>query len=468
MKVAVIGGGLSGLTAARRLRQAGADVVVLEGREQIGGVLRRGTLTGLDLPLDLGAEAMLVRRPEARDLAVDVGLGDDLEVPAVTRASVYSRGALHPLPSGQVMGVPGDADALAGLLTPAETERLRAGLAAPGAATEADVSVGDWLSSRLGPAVVDRVVEPLLGGVYAGRVSRLSLQATVPALWPVARTGEPIGPAVRRISAAAAGGPVFTGLRGGVARLVERLAELLVDDGVELRRGALATRLRRRSTGWTVEVGTHEAGPTRLGLDVDAVLLAVPAPAAAKLLASVPETSSAAAILGQIEVASMALITLALPGGTLPSTEDDPRSGVLVPAVERRLVKAMTFTSTKWGWAAGHGADLLRLSVGRAGETAHLHRPDEHLVAAAVRDAEEILGRELPVAAQRVTRWGGGLPQYDVGHLDAMARARAELAGVPGLQACGAVWDGVGIPACVATATAAAARLLDDWDGLVE
>ncbi len=460
--VVVVGGGLSGLTAAWRLHRAGLPVTLLEGSARLGGVVRRGPV-GADGPVvDLGAESLLARRPEAVDLATELGLADRLQPPATSRAAIYSRGRLHPMPGGHVMGVPGDADALAGLLEPAELERLRAGLERPGEPVTGDVSVAHWLSDRLGPGVVDRLVEPLLGGVYAGRVERLGVQAALPALWPVALSGEPIGPAVRRLTAAAragAGGPVFLGLRGGVATLVEALAAALSRDGVSLRTYSPVTALCAPTipgADWLLGVGPAHR---QSYLPASAVLLALPAAASARLLGQVAETATAAAFLADTQLASMALVAATLPAGTLASCSPEAElSGVLVPAVEGRLVKAMTFTSQKWAWAGG-GPDILRLSVGRAGESTVLHRSDADLAGEALVDAGALLDRDLAPLASRVVRWGGGLPQYDVAHLDRMQAARAELDRVTGLEVCGSVWNGVGIPACVATATAAAARL---------
>ena len=191
----------------------------------------------------------------------------------------------------------------------------------------------------------------------------------------------------------------------------------------------------------------------------DGVVLAVPAPAAARLLA--PLLPAAAARLGEVRVASLALVTAVLPAGTLDAVAPG-LSGVLVPAVEGRLVKAMTFSSRKWDWVreAAGGRDVLRLSVGRAGEEPTLQRGDPDLLAAALGDAADLLGVPLEPVAALVTRWGGGLPQYDVGHLDLVADVRAQVATLRRVALAGSVWDGVGVPACVATASAAATRLL--------
>lgn len=451
--MAVVGGGVSGLVAALRLATSGARVVVLEQTARLGGVLRRGEVGGV--VVDLGAESLLARRPEAVALVREVGLGDDLVHPATARAAVWSRGTLHPMPAGTLMGVPSDPDSLTGLLTAAEVARVRA--EAP-VRHGADVDVATAVGGRLGAAVVERLVDPLLGGVYAGRAEALSLRATVPALWPAVRDGRPLVDAARAAAdaGAAVSGPVFAGVRGGVGRLPEALADAVRRAGGEIRLGACVQELRRRGTGWSLHLGPAGRGEE---LRVDAVVLAVPAPAAARLLAGPAPT--AADRLRAVRVASLALVTAVLPAGTLDAAGEG-LSGVLVPAVEGRLAKAMTFASRKWDWVreAADGRDVLRVSVGRAGEVVPLQRPDDDLAAAALADAADLVGVALVPEAVRVTRWGGGLPQYDVGHLDLVAAVRADLGGAPGLAVAGSVWGGVGVPACVATAEAAAAGLL--------
>jgi oxygen-dependent protoporphyrinogen oxidase len=310
--------------------------------------------------------------------------------------------------------------------------------------------------------VVDRLVEPLLGGVYAGHADRLSLRATVPALWPVAASGESVvhAAAQRAGGGTAAGGPVFAGVRGGVARLAEALTRHLVDAGADVRTRACVQRLAPRPAGgWRLLAGPR---PAPVELDVDAVVLALPAGRAARLLADV--TPEASAELAAVRTASMALVTALLPPGAFDGLAETELSGVLVPPVEGRLVKAMTFSSAKWAWVreAAGGAEVLRLSVGRDGEEQVLQRSDDDLAAAALADAATVLGRPLDAGARLVTRWGGALPQYDVGHAERVARARAAVAERAGLVLAGSAYDGMGVPACVATATAAAAEVLAD------
>ena len=464
--VVVVGAGVSGLAAAWRLARTPRPprVLLLEQAPRTGGVLRRETFTveGHGVQLDVGAEALLARRPEAVDLLRELGLGDDVEHPVTSRAAIWSRGVLHPMPAATVMGVPGDPEALRGLLTDDEVDVVAAQGHRPTTPVVDDVDVASWVSARVGSAVVDRVVEPLLGGVYAGHASRLSLRATVPALWPVARDGDGLLEAVRaqaqghRIAAGATEVPVFAGLRGGVARLAETLHQRLLEHGVAVRTDACVQQLERTSDRWVLTLGPAGRGET---IDAGAIVLAVPALRAARLLAE--HSVGAATDLAGVTTSSMAVCTVVTDDGALDGLE---LSGVLVPPVEGRLVKAVTFSSRKWAWVAeaAGGRDVLRMSVGRAGEEETLQRSDDDLLAAAVRDVEGMLDRRLPVRASAVTRWGGALPQYEVGHVQRIERVRAEVAALPGLALTGATYDGVGVPACIASAHAAAAEVLAD------
>lgn len=456
----VVGGGISGLAAAWFLRRdapAGTRVTLLEGSGRIGGALRVRDLAGV--PVDEGAESLLTRRPEATALAAAVGI--DLEDAATTSASVWTRGGLHPLPAGTVMGVPTDLRSLAasGLLTGRELARVPVDSWLPRLRLGEDVAVGRLVTARLGRAVLDRLVEPLLGGVYAGRAADLSAQATLPQLWSHVRRHRSLLAAARasRASAPQDGGAVFAAPRGGVGRLPAAVAAA---SGAQLRTDAMVRELSRTPSGWALTVG-----PTRAPeqVEAEAVVLAVPPAPAARLLQR--EVPAAAADLAKVRTASMAVVGLAFPGTAVPGGA--PGSGFLVPPVDGRTVKAVTLSSAKWGWYAGAAPGLLvlRASVGRVGEEVTLQREDAEIVDLVLADLTDSLGITDPPLDARVTRWGGALPQYAVGHVARVQRVRAAVARVPGLAVCGATYDGVGVPACIATAEAAVGEVLRQWRG---
>ena len=452
----MVGGGISGLVAAWRLTQrlgAEAEVVLLEASDRLGGKLRVGELA--DITVDLGAESVLARRPEAVALFGELGLDEDVVHPRAASASVLSRGALHPLPPGTVMGVPVDRSrlsTLAGILDAEEVSRAGHARAGEAQRLTEDVDVASWVSSRVGRAVVDRLVEPLLGGVYAGNADRLSLQATIPALWQRARAGRPL---LETPSATATTqGPVFAGLRGGVGRLPLVLAQKLRDAGAEVRTGVTVRGLRKTERGWRLETGPA-SGPEFI--EADGVILAVPAAPAARLLAA--EVPAASRELTRVETASVAVVAAAVPRDQLAGLTG---TGLLIPPVERRSIKAATFSSNKWQWVSDETFKehlIVRLSLGRAREEVVLQRDDAELTTLAVTELGDVIGRDLRPVATRVVRWGGALPQYEVGHLDRVHRIREAVTGTPGLAVCGAVFDGVGIPACIAAAGRAVADL---------
>ncbi|WP_239090813.1 protoporphyrinogen oxidase [Asanoa iriomotensis] len=454
--VAIIGGGIAGLAAALRINDQapGTRVTVFEQGPVLGGKLRTGELAGS--PVELGAEAFLVRDTATGEdspavlLARRVGLGDDLVNPAVGAAALAVGGKLVPMPRGTLTGVPGDLGALAGVAT-VDDRDLDAGH--PLLAEGEDVAVGALVRRRLGDQVVDRLVDPMLGGVYAGRADRLSLAATMPALARQARTEGTLTGAVKAAQAAfprVPGGAVFATVRGGVSRLVDATAAA---SNAEIRIAATVREIARTPDGWRLTVGATR-DPEHV--DVDAVVLAVPARPAARLLAAVD--AAAATGVGALDYASVALITLALPRPELPEL-----SGFLVPAENGTAVKAATFFSTKWAHQRrSDGVALVRASVGRYGDEHVLQRDDAELAGIVHRELSNLVDHSLPKPVEtRVQRWGGALPQYAPGHLGRVAAARAALrSGAPTVALAGAAYDGVGIPICVRSGESAADAVL--------
>ncbi|MEU5659684.1 protoporphyrinogen oxidase [Streptomyces sp. NPDC047737] len=457
----VIGGGIAGLAAAHRLLASGLRVTVLEATERLGGKLMTGEIAGTQV--DLGAESMLARRPEAVGLATAVGLGERLQPPATATASVWTRDALRPMPKGHVMGVPGDPAALSGVLSPEGLARIAEERDLTPTAVGDDVAVGAYVADRLGREVVDRLVEPLLGGVYAGDAYRISMRAAVPQLFEAVKEGGPLLDGVLRIQERAAArqqtGPVFQGIEGGIGTLPGAVADAVRAGGAEILTETPVLGLTRSARGWDVRTDSRV-------IAADAVVLATPAWSASTLLAA--ECPAASVELAAVEYASMALVTMAFRRSDLAGTGAlQGRSGFLVPPVDGRTIKAATFSTNKWRWVADSAPDLflLRTSVGRYGEEEHLHREDDELVDVSLGDLAAATGLTARPVDTEVTRWIGGLPQYPVGHLGRVARIRDEVAKLPGLRVCGAVYDGVGIPACVASAHRAADEIAADLEG---
>jgi oxygen-dependent protoporphyrinogen oxidase len=455
--VVIVGGGIAGLAAAFFLRNEPVRVTVLEGSPKLGGKLSASPVAGVSM--DEGAEALLARRPEGIELITASSAGD--LVPAGTTSSaIWTRGAMRALPRRQFMGVPADIDELAaaGVVSATGVARARR---EERVERNGDISVTDYVGGALGAEVVDRLVDPLLGGVYAGRSEDLSFSATLaplaaaarehPVLTQAAAALIPSRPADPDVKPA----PVFVTLTTGLGSLPEAVAKA---SGAQVRTSAVVRELARTPDGWRLTIGSA-ADPEYLA--ADAVIIACPAAPAARLLAA--PAPAAAQALAEIPYASMAIITLAYRAVDWPATQ---RSGYLVPAVDGRAVKAVTFSTVKWphlataAEGAGSGVHIVRCSVGRSGEVALLQRDDQDLVALAAAELGEATGISGRPVESRVTRWGGGLPQYNVGHLDRVARIRAAVAAAPGLAVAGAAYEGVGIPACISTARQAVGQVL--------
>jgi len=458
-RVVVVGGGVTGLAAARRLAMAGAAVTVLEQSPRWGGKLDTTLLAGVGL--DTGAESVLARRPEAVDLIAELGLQTAQVHPTTAKPQLLVDGRLVAMPPS-LQGVPVDVAALADLLSPAalayaadEPERKAPSL--PG-----DVSIGSYVDARFGPEVTDRLLEPLLGGVYAGRSRDLSFAAVAPDLFLRARAGGSLLAHARASLKPSARTPVFAGLVGGVSRLVRALLLDLADRGVDLRVGTAVRGLERDPDGsWRLLCGSAAAAEV---VEADAVLLAVPAGAAGRLTGHLLPSAAAYAA---IPYASVAVVTLVLRG-----LRTD-RSGLLVPPGQLPTIKALTYSSVKWDWvreqaerAWGPDVAVVRASVGRIGEAALLQLEDEALVRRTFAEARVLPGwADVELLDSRLTRWGGALPQYQVGHRELVAALRDDLARVPGLALAGAALDGVGIAACLGSAATAATKIITDLGG---
>ncbi|ULE32897.1 protoporphyrinogen oxidase [Mycobacterium sp. IDR2000157661] len=442
----VVGGGISGLVAAYRLRVAAgpdASITLFDPADRLGGVLRTERIGGQ--PMDVGAEAFVARRPEVPALLAELGLADRQVGTTGARPLIYSQAALHPLPAGTLQGLPAQPTALAGLVDDATIARIRDEPRRPFSwRPGADPSVAELVGDRFGPQVVARSVEPLLMGVYSGSAATIGVRSAIPTLTVVLDRGaRNLTEAVREALATAAPpstGSVFGAVEGGYSVLVD---ELVRRAGVRWLQVAVE-RVDRGATGWQLvdDEGTrHHA---------DAVVLAVPAPRLARLVADIAPRTAAAA--RRIPVASTALVALALPGGTpLPQ-----QSGVLVAGGERLRAKAITLTTRKWGRRGN--VELVRLSFGRFGDDLASSAGDEDLLEWSAQDLDTLFGVSTEPVDCRVQRWIDAMPQYGPAHAELVTDLRAGLP--PTIAVAGGYLDGIGVPACVSAATRAAASLV--------
>ncbi|MGH9086619.1 MAG: protoporphyrinogen oxidase [Acidimicrobiales bacterium] len=495
--IAVVGGGIAGLAAAWELT-GGADgpeqespaVVLVEAAERLGGKLRSEPFAGT--VVDVGPDGFLGRRPEAEQLCREVGLGDRLTPIGAAGATVWVGGRARPLPGSLAMGVPTRflPTARSGILGPAGTARLLFDVVAPRPDRRGplgDRAVGPLVARKLGRRVVTRLVDPLVGGIYAGAVDDASAAAVYPLLLAAAQRRGSFLRALRRSSddrpsddrASTSGptaSPAFWAVDGGLGLLAVRLAAALSARGVEIRTGCPVERLEPPGTSadrWTVHTAT---GPVA----VDGVVLATPAGPAAALLD--PHDAEAANLLRAIEYAAVGVVTLELAPGAVP--DELPGTGMLFPpdtrlpdsaadalggpADGRLLVTACTFLSRKWPHLAGPDHVLVRASVGRFGDRRFAELADDALVARVSAELGALLGTGgagRPTDAQ-VTRWDEALPQYRVHHLLRVAGIEAALERLPAITVTGAAYRGVGIPACIAGGRAAARLLRRRLEGV--
>ncbi|WP_326590584.1 protoporphyrinogen oxidase [Streptomyces sp. NBC_01294] len=462
--VVIVGGGIAGLSAAFHLRNEPVRVTLLEGSSRIGGKLSVSEVAGV--AVDEGAESLYANRRKTTGLIKEAGLGDRIMSAGVTASAIWTRDEIRQQPDRQFMGVPCDLDDLArsGVLSAAGLDRARQDLALPSFDRDGDVSVASYVGGRLGQEVVDRLVDPFLAGVFSGRAEDLSFEATLTPLAMAARSHVSLADAAGSLTPQLAEGekppPVSVAtLEGGFGSLPPALVRdvLAAAPDASLRTGAAVRELARTADGWRLTLGPV-TDPEYI--EADAVIVAVPAGPASRLLAGVPGTGAAVSALAEVPYASVATVTLAYPRAAFPGgLAGRGYAAYRVPAVEGKLVKEVTFTTVKWPHLAGE-VEIVRCALGRFGEEHLLQRDDADLVAVAAAELAAATGVTGGPVATRVSRWDDALPQYTVGHLDRVKRIRESVATQPGLAVCGALYDGVGVGVCMTTARKAADQVL--------
>lgn len=465
--VVVVGGGISGLAAAWEL-SGGADgphdatprVELIESGERLGGSL--ATTTFADRTVDLGPDGFLARRPEATALVGELGWADRLEPIGASGASLWLRGALHEIPSGLALGVPTSYDAVAamrGLSWRARVAARRDQFLPRRLEVGEDASIGAIVRRKLGAELAYQFVEPMVGGIQAGRIDDLSAKSIFPSLLEAARRGGSLMKAMRPAAPAGSPGPgatpLFYSLLDGMGSLPVELARQLVQRGVVIRRSTSVTALRR------VE-GTHrfEVDTDTTTTPANVVVVATPAGVAARLTGSFDPDLAA---LGTIPSAGAAMVTLVFSRAALRLPEHG--TGVLVPlatpwrAGGSMLVTALTFLDRKWAHLHRDEDVILRAHVGRIDDRRFEEFDDDALVARVVEEVRLILASTGDPLATMVQRWPEGLPQYYVGH-DRLVGAAKAAASRAGIELAGSTYDGVGIPASIGSGRRAGASAL--------
>lgn len=442
-RAVVVGGGAAGVAAARRLVAAGMPVTLMEAGERLGGSVRTVQFAGTRV--DVGAEALHTGAPDPLKLVAELGLEDQLVTSGTGPTWIFAGDRLRPLPAGVGPAGPTRLRPLlrARLLTPVGMLRAALEPVVPAGPGGRDRAVGEVLAGRFGREVVDRIVDPLLGGLHAGDVRRLSLEAATPQLAALLSRHRSVLLAARARPMSAPHG--FVTLRGGLERLFAAARDDFVGD-VWSSTTALCV-VESPGPGGRYRVET-DAGD----LPADVVILAVPPRPAARLLARLaPETSP---VLGQLRSASVSVVLFAYPGETaeLPALRG---TGILMPSSSPRLLKAATFLTTKWPHLSSPHV-LVRASTGRAGDLRAERLDDDALVTRLVDDLHDLVGLPIEPLEHRVIRWPHAMPQLEVGHRERLSTLRAALARHPGVAVAGSAYDGVGLASAVRSGVSAA------------
>lgn len=488
--VAVIGGGISGLSAAYYVRKYAREngmsvsVTLIEQSARFGGKI--STLHKDGCIVEQGPDSFLARKVAAFELAKDLGLQDLLTGtnPAAKRNFILHRGRLHPMPPGLMLGIPTRVWPMVktGLLSPAGKARAALDLLLPAARNLEDESLGGFIRRRLGREVLEHLTEPLLAGIYAGDTERLSLRATFPQFMEMERNHRSLilgllaGKKQNRKPSKTAGsaraseaGSMFLTLRTGLNGLVEALVASLEDE--RLIRGNGVSSLALIGQGHRPELDTASGSASgtpcyELSLDsgerltADAVILAAPAFAAARLLDGLADV----AYLEQIPYVSVANATFAFRADDIPSELGG--SGFLIPRGEGRKMTACTWSSSKWLHTAPRGVVLLRTFLGRLGDEQWTDQPDEALKEELTGELRALMGIAAKPLFCEIIRLPQSMPQYPVGHVERLAAMRAKLeTSLPNVELCGSAYEGVGVPDCIRQGKQTAEKVLHQLFG---
>jgi oxygen-dependent protoporphyrinogen oxidase len=457
--VVVVGGGISGLVTAyflNRQEPESVRVTVVESGDEVGGKI--STLSVGGFPIDAGPDAILARSPRVVELITDLGLLEDVSRPASRRAYVWTRGQLRPLPPMSLFGVPETPLPLlrSRVLSPWGALRAGADFVLPRRRLPSDPTISELLRPRFGKEVFDQLIDPLLGGVHAGRADRLSARSAVPEVYLAARSNRSTYLAMRNRETPASRGLGMISLRGGLQRLVDALVEAM--PRVRMATGDPAVRLDRDGHSWRLHTASGRA------VEADSVVLATPARATAELLDGLSPTAADA--LRGIPYIGVATVMMTYPRSVIGRPLDG--TGFLVPPADGRLIVGATWSTAKWEHLRDEGTAVIRCAVGRHGDTRWESMSDEDLVRAVHDELSETMHLGCPPREAVVRRWPDSMPQYTVGHEHRLVTVARELQDLPGLHVTGAAYRGVGISGCVIQGAGVADAVISQWDGMAE
>jgi len=437
VKVAVIGGGVTGLCAAYQLHKAGVEYRLFEQQTRFGGKIKSSPVG--ERIVDAGADSFLARSKATVELCEELGLGDELVTPAAKEPPyIFRDGELHKYPKGTYLGFPLDISELKKSNVVSEDavnlleENLNSGII-----DKYKGSVGDLCRSVVGDEITNYLIDPLIGGINASSVNNLCLKSATPTFYEATQSSMFIEALHNIKNRNASDSPVFYGLRNGTYSLIEQLVDVL-------------------SKNWIETGSKFDNADTK---QFDGYIYCTPASKTSEMLQSIdPELSKE---LSTIEYASVAQVTLEFDQTDLGQLPDSP--GIIFPQVEKKKISACTLFSSKWDHYKSPGKALIRLTTGKYGNDIHTKQTDDkeltELLLSEIQDVIEVKAEPLHT---RVQRWPNALPQYLVGHASRRARLKEaiKLVEIP-TRLAGASYDGIGIPACVESGQNAANEIIE-------
>jgi protoporphyrinogen/coproporphyrinogen III oxidase len=445
--VVVVGGGITGLVAARTLARTGVPVILLEASDRLGGKILTSRYKGA--ALEAGPDWFLTRTKTMIDLCRELGLAGDLVEPNVAGALIWSHGKLHRTPAEFVRGVPTSARGVlkCELLSLPGRLRALADVVLPGPLEGRDISIGALIRRRFGPELLSSVVDPILAASRSGAADSMSLAAAAPEIDAAARSSRSVIRGLRQAESDPGNEPAFLGLTGGMDSLVTALQVELRDADVRLKSPVRA--IEATGDGFHVVTGSD-------AVDAQGVIVALPPPIAAPTVESLDAKLTKE--LAAIRYTSGVVVSFVYPPGSIASIAN--ASGVLIPSSSQLLLTACAWYSAKWANARPtNGSIVIRCFAGRSPDDPVLEMSDEDIAQRLESDVATILGIKATPQHSVVTRWDNALPLYEVGHLERVDRIEKLEAAHPGLALAGAGYRGSGLPDCVVSAKSAAEKV---------
>ncbi|SFP94255.1 protoporphyrinogen oxidase [Salibacterium halotolerans] len=457
MKTAIIGGGITGLAAAYYLQKEimtnslDMEYHLFEKEERLGGKIKTDYYNGF--VIEQGPDSFLARKESASILAKEVGLEEELITNNASGAYILKGRSLHPIPEGSVMGIPTKLGPFltTGLFSIRGKLRAAADFILPRSKSDSDQGLGVFFRRRLGSEVVDHLIDPLLSGIYAGNMDRLSLQATFPRFFEVERQYRSLILGMREERPSSGGGRKkagFYSLTKGLQSFVEGIENHLDEDAVHKNSGLQSIRKKE---------GQYELafsdGSTSL---FDRVIMTTPHDITASLL----DSDILKEELASIPATSVATVAMAFDENQLSGDFDG--TGFVVSKKSGYTITACTWTHRKWEHAAPPGKALLRCYVGKPGGEDVVEKPDEEIVDIVLKDLNHVMAVEGKPEYFNVTRWRHAMPQYEVGHFEKMERISSHMKEkFPGIYTAGAAFEGVGLPDCISQGEQAVRRMME-------